>query len=325
MKFFRIRGGRYTDPDVFSGGGSSFFTDTSNPPPDMSGATVITLPNVAYETAWPAFDEAPAGTVYFYEAAPGEDVEFRFTGTTPLKYPVICTGGRHTRYVGLEFSIITQTGGDAWTIPHFPQTSVIQNSCDGIVYLEGILIEGNGHAGDYFVTTQEQLTASEARAQRDIYIINCHFKGLVGDANVHSDIFQTQNRCCGNVTVHNLTVYSGQEGFTLENFDGGIAQAKHLKITNFDFHLETRWNPEGDVYGAPVAVVCDSWEFQENYVANDFPGAHHYYLDTSGPWATTTRGPGGSTGLTGLQEGTPAGGEFAPEAHVGRNYISPYD
>lgn len=309
-----------------------YFTSTDNPPPSMAGATVITLPNPALETDWPEFGEAPAGKVYYYQGSAGEDVIFRFNGITPLKYPLICSGGRHTRYVGLEFSIITQPGGFVGQIgnerPHFPQTSVIQNSCSGEVFIEGVLMEINGNAGDCIVMTQEHLTANQARSQRHVTIKNTHLRGFTGDVSVHGDIFQPQNRCVGNVTVDRLTVYSAQEGFTLENFDGGSAQAVHLKLRNFDFHRDIRYTPHDNVYGAPVSAISDTWETENCFIDPNWVGygAHSFWWNNSGgfPGSGDQYGPS-HIAKAGISVGLPPGGEFAPANKVGRFYVSPHD
>ncbi len=378
------------------GGGAGSNWDVLLSPPPLNSPTKYTQLSQIPIVKKGSFGVIGAGEVYEIKAGKTEDVLVDFRGQAhELDKPLWFIGGRNIIVLGLNAKMKVQPGNGAYQLPNNPtgvyslgatvSGSPAPNSAArpgpgwnheprlpgsgmlirfqhyGAAWLEGALLNMNGHQGDCVVThAPSDMTLKERVEQRRVTIQNSHFREWEGQGDspefgdgVHGDVFQQQGGTYHGLWVENLSVYSGQEGITVlgdPKFSGDDTFSRKLWIRNYQYSHFTKWDlgKPGQGRGGPVGFKISSsavktsdpltkldrfYYFENIWYVTAFAGARRTrptplvdYVDPTGPTK-----PNGSTKVGDAEfhhfspaDGPPPSGDIVPQAAVGHGYVSPH-
>jgi len=330
--------------------------DVTVKPPVLNNPRRIVLPRDIELSPYPA-DSTCAGQVYHIRLDKDEDVLIEQESDGPLSYPVRVVGGHNLHIRGLDIKLITQPGCEVGKItapsgkknanihPGMPGAMAVRLEQWGHSYVEGALIDVNGHGADCFVVRNpNELSQEQARKQRDVTIQNTLCMGVEGQSDgVHGDFLQTQgDDVLRNFVFENITHKTSFAGFVLSD-RGAYNSAVSFTLRRYFHTHDTRFYSNDDLdkkeLYSPGSIDADTYVFQDFYIERppispkdpdpDTPFVLSEYIYVNGerygpPASEVTQESGLIAPLEGLFPGTPPGGDFAPTDHVGRNYISPH-
>ncbi len=334
--------------------------DVKHIPPTLTNPTKIVL-SKGYTTTQTSSSEAYCGSGKIYEIhlQDNEDALITFDGGDALPYPVLVHGGRNVIIRGLEMVMETQPGQESGTRNVGGKTNphAIVPTCRGlgldtknakVHWVEGLRLDMKGHDADAIVVNGRRTETGIAK----VMIQNSLIEGLEGSDILHGDILQLQTGTIKDLIFENVTMKQSSEGITISYpvpVPAGINPSKLVLIDkvilrNMDYHVDPRYiSDDADderVYGHffagmnnmdknPAWIMVKDFAIEGGVYINHSNPANQYWFMIKDKHFTSPAQAGKIIYGVTLESHSevhynqsPPQGNYAKEAHVGRNYNS---
>jgi hypothetical protein len=314
--------------------------DVKYAPPSMPSARVIEIPRDLQKVSWPAYSVFCAGSIYQIKLGANEDAIIRFSGTSPLRYPLWIDGGRNVRVIGMQMDLEVQPGcgagelqnigGAASVHPRIPGGIALRLEQWATTFIEGAYIDMRNMESDCIVVRNpDSMSGATARGQRDLIVQNsaCHGIGGLGQSDIgdgeHGDLVQNQgDDVLRRLILENVTARSSSQGVMLHP-NQGFRGATEFVLRRFDYAFDPRYTGKTKYdgpWGLGINASADIFNFEEVWI-KDYAGRDYGIVDDQryGVYDSSNVKP-----LAGMKSGYAPNGPFAPASRIGVNYVSPH-